>query len=304
MARVIVIGGANVDIKGRSSGAFIGGTSNPGDVTVSVGGVGRNIAENLARLGHGVSLLTVLGEDANGRLVRESCAAANVELGLTVTSRLATGTYLVVLDRKGELISAINDMQAIESLTPAQLDRVSARLREADMLVADCNIPAACLDWLCRFSAESGIRLAVEPVSVPKARKLLSFTRIQPVFAITPNLQQIAAMTGEANEARAIAKLHLLGFANVVMHQGGKGALVSSGSGIIEVPPFLVADVADVTGAGDAAVAGLLCGILDGMPLESAARIGQAAASMKLSSRESAASSMTRQALFHLAGIS
>ncbi|MEI8181049.1 PfkB family carbohydrate kinase, partial [Aestuariivirga sp.] len=66
MPRVIVIGGANVDIKGRSRGSFVAGTSNPGEVTVSAGGVGRNIAENLARLGISVSLVTALGQDANG----------------------------------------------------------------------------------------------------------------------------------------------------------------------------------------------------------------------------------------------
>ena len=68
MPRVIVIGGANVDIKGRASGTFVATTSNPGEVTVSVGGVGRNIAENLARLGIEVSLLTVLGNDSNSQL--------------------------------------------------------------------------------------------------------------------------------------------------------------------------------------------------------------------------------------------
>lgn len=304
MAKVIVIGGANVDIKGHSSGAFIGGTSNPGDVILSVGGVGRNIAENLARLGLEVSLLTVLGDDSNGCLVRDACAAANVDLSLTITGREATGTYLVVLDRKGELISAINDMRAIESLTVANLEAASPSLRSADMLVADCNIKSECLDWLCRFSAEQNMRLLIEPVSVPKASKLKSFRRISPVFAISPNRQQIEAITGEVDEWQAIAKLHAAGFKNVVLHRGGQGVQVSTGSEMTEVASLHTDSVADVTGAGDAAVAGLVFGVLEGYSLAESARLGQSAASIKLSTRQSAPSSLNRAAVMRLANLS
>ncbi len=304
MAKVIVIGGANVDIKGRSSGAFIGGTSNPGDVIVSVGGVGRNIAENLARLGLQVSLLTVLGDDSNGCLVRDACKTAQVDLSLSITGNDATGTYLVVLDRKGELISAINDMRAIESLAVAHLEAASRSLRSADMLVVDCNVREDCLEWLCRFSAEANVRLLIEPVSVPKARKLLSFQRMAPVFAITPNRQQIEAMTGDRDEQKAIARLHTMGFENVVLHRGGHGVLVSSVSGLRELPSIHADAIADVTGAGDASVAGLVFGLLEGLTLADAARLGQAAASIKLSTRESAASSLNRDAVMRLAKLS
>jgi pseudouridine kinase len=230
--------------------------------------------------------------------------AANVDLALTITGDDATGTYLVVLDRKGELISAINDMRAIESLSIADLETASAALRTADMLVADCNIKADCLAWLCRFSSEQNVRLLIEPVSVPKAKKLMSFQREAPVFAISPNRQQIEAMTGEKDERKAIARLHDTGFTNIVLHRGGQGALVSTGSDIAEVASLHADAIADVTGAGDAAVAGLVFGLLEGLALADAARLGQAAASIKLSSRESAASSLNRDAVMRLARLS
>ncbi len=287
MPKVIVVGGANVDIKGRSSGAFIGGTSNPGDVTLSAGGVARNIAENLARLGVETGLVTVLGDDPNGRIVRDACAHAGVGLSLAITSKRPTGTYLVVLSKSGELISAINDMSAIESLKPSDLEAIAGHLAAADMIAADCNISEACLAWLARFCAERHKRLLIEPVSVPKSQKLLKLGH--PVFAITPNRQQIASLTHDRDEASAIAKLHAKGFANIVVHRGAEGALVSDGTSITAVPSFPTGEIADVTGAGDAAVAGLIRGLLDGLPLASAARIGQSAASFKLATRESVA---------------
>jgi len=155
-------------------------------------------------------------------------------------------------------------MRAMEVLTPSHLDACAEQLAQADMLVADCNLSEACLSWLCRFSAERAVRLVIEPVSVPKARKLLSFTRPAPVFAITPNAQQLAALAG-GEDAEEIAHLHGLGFANVVLHRGSAGALASDGTSLATIAPVAVSAIADVTGAGDAAVAGLVCGLLEGM---------------------------------------
>jgi pseudouridine kinase len=297
MRKVIVIGGANVDIKGRVSGPYLSGTSNPGVVTVSAGGVGRNIADNLCRLDVEVSLITALGDDANGRFLRQACAVAGIDLSHALAGE-TTGTYLAVLDGAGELVSAVSDMRAIDRLEPAHLEAAAESLGRADMLVADCNIPVACLDWLCRFSVRSRVPLLVEPVSVPKAMKLLQLERIAPVFAITPNTQQLDALAGGD-----IAQLHGLGFANVVVHRGSHGALASDGSGVVPVEPATAAEITDVTGAGDAAVAGLVCGLLEKLALAEAARLGQCAAAIKLGSSESVAPGLSRDRLMKMAGL-
>lgn len=294
MARVIVIGGANVDIKGRSRGAYVPGTSNPGEVTVSAGGVGRNIAENLARLGLGVSLITALGDDANGRFLRKACGQAGVGLPYAITTEEATGTYLAILDERGEMVSAVSDMRAIDRLSPAHLERAMGELARADFVVADCNIGVACLAWLCAFA---GTRLLIEPVSAQKALKLTQFTRTAPVFAITPNTQQLEALAGGD-----LAGLHALGFANIVVHEGSKGAVVSDGCTATQIAPDGVSAIADVTGAGDAAVAGLVCGIAEGLSLEKAVRLGQCAAAIKLASAQSVAMELSRDSLRRRAG--
>jgi pseudouridine kinase len=299
MPRVIVIGGANVDIKGRSGCPYVAGSSNPGQVTLSAGGVGRNISENLARLGVSVSLVTALGEDTNGALLRVACAAAGVDLSPACMTPAPTGTYLAVLDENGEMVSAVSDMRAMEALTPAHLEDHAVDLARADMLVADCNLSVACLAWLAGFSAAKGIRLLIEPVSVAKARKLLEFQRKQPVFAITPKAQQLDAVAGGD-----LRQLHALGFANIVLHRGRDGALVSDGGGVAKVDALSVENIADVTGAGDAAVAGLIFGLLDGRSLAEAARLGQCAAAIKLSSAHSVASALSRDRLYQRAGFS
>ena len=304
MAKVVVIGGANADIKGRAGSAIIAMTSNPGEVTVSPGGVGRNIAENLARLGVETSLSCFVGDDANGRLIRDACGGAGVDTEMIETAAAPTGVYLAVLDEAGEMTVAINDMRAAEQMTVDYLQARAQRFAAADMLVADCNIPLSCLAWLCHFAKEIHVPLLIEPISVAKGRKILAFTRAPPAFAVTPNLQQLEALTAETNTMTAIAKLHRLGFANIVVHAGREGAFVSDGvDAPRRIPPFPIDTIADVTGAGDAAVAGLILGLVTGHNLSAAAKLGQAAAAIKLGSRNSVAGGMTRASVSALAGI-
>lgn len=297
MRRAAVVGGANVDIKGRSAGSYTAGTSNPGHVTISPGGVGRNIAETLSRLGVAVSLVTALGSDANGDLLRRSCAAAAVDLSGAVTAREPTGTYLAVLDDSGEMVSAVSDMRAVDALTTEHLEGARTILSHAEILVADCNLSTACLAWICAFAASNRLPLLIEPVSVPKALRLLQFDRPYPAYAITPNRQQFEALSGGD-----LMRLHDLGFENAVVHQGRAGALASDGKRVLTVPPPAVQDVMDVTGAGDAAVAGIVLGLLEGMDLARAAWLGQCAAAITLGAYGSVAHGISRAGLYRQAG--
>ena len=129
--------------------------------------------------------------------------------------------------------------------------------------------------------------------------KLLEFKRTAPIFTITPNTQQLQALT-EGD----LLKLHGLGFANIVLHQGSAGAVASDGVTQTRVAPAVASSIADVTGAGDAAVAGLVFGLAEGLPLPAAARLGQHAAAIKLASSHSVAEGLSRDRLFRLAGLS
>ncbi len=301
MTRVVVIGGANVDIKGRCAEVYIPGTSNLGAVTTAAGGVARNIAENLARLGLDVLLITVLGDDANGGMIRRSCLELGIDLSLSSSSKQPTGSYLAILNEHGEMVSAVNDMRAMAELSIKDLERGAAALRMADMIVADCNIETPCLAWLAKIAERNAKRLLIEPVSVAKSAKLLDVARIAPVFAVTPNLLQLDALTSGADYPAALSKLHALGCRNIVLHRGPRGAIAYDGEALHEIPPFMAANIADVTGAGDAAVAGLVLGLVEGMALADAARLGQAAAAMKLSSGDSVSSALTHDRLMQFA---
>jgi pseudouridine kinase len=297
MSKVVVIGGANVDIKGQTNGPAIAGTSNPGKVTITAGGVGRNIAHNLALLGLDVSLVAMVGDDANAEVIATATREAGVDVSLLQRTSGASGTYLAMLDQNGELISAINAMACADRMTVAMLERMAPELRAADFLVADCNIPEACLGWVAQFASREGIRLLIEPVSVPKSTKLIKLAGLR-AYAVTPNRDQAEAIGGSRDWAVAARAIHHMGFENVIIHAGAEGAYLSvNGNALIHIETAGSGALCDVTGAGDAAVAGLVWGLVKGCDLRESAYFGQRAAAIKLRSTQSVADVLTPEAL-------
>lgn len=273
----MVIGGANVDIKAKTLNAHIAATSNPGSVSITAGGVGRNIAHNLARLGDGVSLLSAIGKDANGDMVLAATKAAGVNVYNIIRMEQPTGIYLVVLNSNGELITAVNDMRL---LTPAMIESCQAEIAAATLVVADCNLVIECL------SAIKAERLIIEPVSVPKSQRLLQILKQRQIYLATPNLDQIEALTGTRNPESAAKILHKLGLQYVVIHAGDQGSYASDGKSFAHIPSQAKI-IVDVTGAGDAATAGLVHGLLQNMPLAKAAEIGQEIAALVIAGKSS-----------------
>lgn len=284
MSDVVVIGGANIDIKAKPIGHHRLGTSNPGIVTTTAGGVGRNIAHNLARLGASVSLISAVGDDAHGDAVLRMTQIVGVDISLVNREPVPTGTYVALLDNVGELISAVSDMRILDLLTPDSIHQHAGRLNKAKFVIADCNLP---LDSLVALANFCGPKLAIEPVSVQKSRKLLAAMKSAPVFLATPNLDQIDSLFGTRNIERGLLELHRLGLQNAVIHAGSEGAFVSDGDSLEHVAPADDTKVQDVTGAGDAALAGLIFGLLQGESLLKAAELGQAMAAKVIASTNS-----------------
>jgi len=172
---VSVIGGANIDIVAKSEAIYFPGTSNPGRITKTPGGVGRNIAHMLALLGVEVEIYSVVGDDPSGRLILESARTSGIRTdSVLVTNEEKTGEYVAVQDADGTLASAVSDMRAMELLTPEVLEQHRERLSASRMIVTDSNLPDESLVWLSELCYSTSIPLYVEPVSKEKSGKLRS----------------------------------------------------------------------------------------------------------------------------------
>ena len=168
--RVCVIGGTNADIIATSFKAFVPGDSNPGTVRLTAGGVGRNIAHNLALLGDEVVFLTVFGGDDLGHFTAESCRKAGIDISLCDYAAPGTRScFLSINDCDGEMVGGVADMVAAEGITPVWLASKMGKLGEIDVYVADANIPVETLVYLIDHANKP---LYVDAVSGAKAAKI------------------------------------------------------------------------------------------------------------------------------------
>jgi pseudouridine kinase len=272
---IVVIGGANLDVKAHSARAAVARTSNPGVVLRSAGGVGRNVAENIARLGTEVSLVAAVGTDPAGDEVLAATASAGVDVSGVARVAAPTGTYVAVLDADGELVVAVSDMAATEALGPAEVDAAEDRIAAAALVVLDGNLSSATLGRALEVCTASGARVVLDPVSVPKAAALAGLLSARtPLLAITPNADELGALGGSAEH------LHERGVELVWTRLGVAGSRLSGPDGVVDIAPVTAPEVLDVTGAGDAMLAAFCHALLAGAAPAEAAAYGQSAAAL------------------------
>ena len=300
----VVVGGVNMDIGGRPHGKLVGADSNPGQVRMSLGGVGRNIAHNMALLGLDVRLVTALGDDMNAQKITTSC----IELGIDLAPSLqvpgaATSTYLFLTDEKGDMELAVSDMEIYQHLTPRFLSTKEALLNNARLVVADTNIPAESLAWLAENCKAP---LFVDTVSTAKAAK------VQPILGrlhtLKPNrieaeLLSGISITGEESLERCAQALLDTGLHRVFISLGADGVYAADHLGGREHVPCFPARMVNTTGCGDAFMAALAWSWLEGLGLDESARAGLAASAIAMEGEETINPELDVSALRERAGL-
>ena len=293
----VVVGGVNVDIGGRSFVPLVAADSNPGKVSVSLGGVGRNIAHNMTLLGLEVRLLTAYGNDLNGQRVAASCA----ELGMDMTHALqipggSTSTYLYLTDPEGEMALAVSDMEICKEITPAYLASKLPVLQNARVVVADTNIPAESLRYLAENCTAP---LFVDPVSTTKAVKLQPI--LHRIHTLKPNRLEAELLSG----VRIRTKEDMVRAADVLLNMGVQRLFISLGAdGVLaadkneklwlsNIPGTMV----NTTGCGDAFTAALVWAFREDLDLKTSAIAGLAAGSIAMESPETINPAMSADAL-------
>jgi pseudouridine kinase len=300
--QVVVIGGANVDFKCQAKAPIVLGTSNPGQMAATVGGVACNIARNLARLGVPTALFTVVGQDEFGERILREARAAGIDVSMTLMSAKPTGTYVALLDRGGDLTAAISAMDLMEELTPQRIGARGTALTQARMVVADCNLEQGALLRLAELCAGAKVPLAIDTVSTRKAERLRPLLKErQPIQLLALNRDEAAVLTGgkvqsEADLKRAARVLHRMNVQHVLIGLSDCGTYAAGSDVDAHVAPF-PATLADVTGGGDAALAGAIYALLNQRTLPEAARWGQAAAALTVSVPETVSPALSPAAL-------
>ena len=278
-AALVCIGGANIDRKLRLLGALQMGTSNPAAGPLETpGGVARNVAENLARLGLPTQLICAVGDDASGRdLLAQAAEVGLSTQGCWVAAGETTGSYTAVLDDRGAMLMALAAMPLTDQLTPELLRKSTAQRLQAALIVLDLNLPVASVALLLREAQNSSAPVVAVAVSEPKMNRLPQDLR---------GLQCLILNRGELQALGdpSPAALHQRGVLQVIVTDGARGVVCSqAGSPAQHLTPPDATAVIDVTGAGDAFAAGVCAGLWQQpQDLLRAARLGLRLAALTL----------------------
>lgn len=300
MSKCIVIGGCNVDIFGKSTKKIIPADSNIGKIGIFAGGVGRNIAENIARLGENTHMLSALGNDANADFLRNNLKTLGIDYSLSEDMEISSSCYMFIADNDGEMQLAVSDMEIYDVATRNMLEGKFNKINQFDILVMDTNFSQDVID--CVFE-NATIPIFVDTVSTKKAEKIKK--HLSKISYIKPNALEAEVLTGihvcdEKTAKQACQKLIEEGVKCVFLTLSEKGGIAMTRDEFAKAEIFKT-QVINATGAGDSFVGGAVFGIMQSASLAETLNLAMASASICVESADTISKNLTKENLLERA---
>ena len=287
---VAVIGALNIDICGAANVPFSSGDSLPGEVSISLGGTGFNIARSAAALGADCTFFSVLGEDAHAEAIRAEAACRGLDISGCQWEAADNCRSLSILDSSGALSAAVNDMKLARRMDGIFAKNAARQMAEAKVAVAEANLPAESLFRLAEgLGAET--LLVADSVSAAKCMRL---ERLLPrIHTLKTSLPEAGRLTGYAGPERCATALLKKGVTRALITLGAEGLLIAEGDTMLRLPP-LTQKTVNLRGAGDAMTAALAVALLRGADPETAGKLAAAAAAITAQCAESVSPELGR----------
>ncbi|MBF8984085.1 carbohydrate kinase family protein [Lutibacter sp. B2] len=266
---VLVFGASVVDILGFSSVKYRPYDSTPGNIKMSFGGVCRNIAENIARVGVNTKFISILGNDQKGRRMLDHSKVIGYDMeDSLILENGSTPTYMAILDENGEMVSAIADMKSIGEMNFEFIDSKGDIIRNSEYTFLDADDPENLEYILTKFKGET--EFILDPISAAKAKNIKHL--IKYFHTIKPNRQEAEVLAGfkiktDRDLKKAADYFLSIGIKNVFISLDEDGIYYSTAveSGKIKANNVVVKNV---TGAGDSFVAGLGYAYMNNIDME------------------------------------
>ena len=293
---VVVLGGMNLDIAGLCGDVYRERDSNIGDIQLTIGGVGQNIAQNLTKLEVPTYFIGVYGDDHFGKILVDECRRLNIHLDYAqCIPNEKSSSYLYVTDEKGDMVTAINDMKITEYITPDFLESRIHFINNASICVLDGNIPQASIEWLAHHCK---VPIFVDPVSIVKVSRFEHI--LHKIDTFKPNELEASYLTGvdivdEATAREAALVLIQKGIKNVFISMGANGILCATKDDMKKAD-IIPSKIVSVNGAGDCSMATIIWArymYKDTITLERIGQLAQAASSITVEAAQSVSPHLT-----------
>ena len=271
MNRICLFGGANIDLCGASIEKLRSFDSNPGVITISYGGVGRNIAQICSLLQQKVLFVTCFADDTYGRQMKEDCEHLGMDCSYSrVYSDVPSSMYLAILDNDHDMKIAMSDMRILSRMDQIMIDEALQILDADDLVAVDANLSA---DIVAYILEHAPCMTAADPVSASKAFKMKPMLSHIGIFK--PNQYEAAelngiAITDEKSAAQSLDWFKEKGVKEILISMADRGVLLGFGKRRIWLHHRPIS-LANATGGGDAFMGAYICRrLLKDDPLSSA----------------------------------
>jgi pseudouridine kinase len=299
----LIIGAASLDVVGRMDSNPDPDTTNPAQIRVSYGGVARNVAENLIKLGQPVNFISVVGNDETGHHLLGQLHNLGIGTGGCITSMdHSTGIYLAILTSDGNRNQALADRQIMDDLTPDIIKAKEDLFRQASIVFLDANLCPDTIKAIIRMARKHHIPICADPASTSLAGRLKPYLKYLEIF--TPNAYEAADLCkmdhdiqNLASNIQAARKLVDFGVKTAIITMGEFGVCYATAETNGHVPA-ITTPIIDPTGAGDAFTAAILYAFLNDIPIDEGIRLGVSAASLTLRTSGSVVPDLSLEKLY------
>lgn len=288
---IVVIGAVFVDIKGYPESAFIPTGRNVGRVEQIHGGVGRNVAEDVANCELRPVFVSLVDESGAGEDVIRKLKSHKVKTDYIRKTPDGMGTWLAVFDNDGDVAASISkrpDLMPITRILEEQGDEI---FRDADSIIIEIDIDKEIVKQVFSLAKKYEKRVYAVVANMSIALERRDF--LKKVDCFVCNLQEAGMLFTEDYSEKTTdemvdiisEKTQAAEINSLIVTMGGKGAVFADRSGLKGFCPARRVHVKDTTGAGDAFCAGAAIGLTYGKTLAEACEIGaQLAASVIVTS--------------------
>ena len=277
---IVVVGAVFVDVKGFPEDLYLPTGRNAGSVEIVHGGVGRNVAEDIANVELRPTFVSVVDESAQGEEVLRRLQKHKVNTDYIRPVPDGMGMWLAVFDNTGDLAGSISKRPNLDPILELLNEKGDEIIRNADSVVIEVDIGKAIvkkvLDLAERYQ---------KPVFGVVGNMLIASERrdlLQRMDCFVCNQQEAGILfvtDYSAFEAEALCedvarRLESANMNSIVVTMGSKGAAFASRSGEKGYYPAEHVKVRDTTGAGDAFCAGVAIGLTYHKSMRQSVEIG------------------------------
>lgn len=281
---ITCVGSSNIDYTFKLEGNMELETSNPINSTTSLGGVIRNVAENLSRLDSKVSLMSVVGDDAHGERLLQSSNKLMEVFAVDKVKDRSTGGYYSIINSKGNMEVGFADMSINSVMDRSWILEHKRHLNLSSWIISDLNVSKEAVEALIEFSRSEDIPLGIIGVSSPKMKRLPSDLKGIDVLICNKD-ESMAYFDAVDVSTDKLCQMWLdKGVKKAIVTEGKLGSYYGENGQVYHQKPFIVKDdlVVDVTGAGDSFSSAVVYALATNHSFEESIKLGTISSSLTI----------------------